>query len=37
MRDGYQWSDTGVVRLLRDPSAKGQYRMNYTKNTGKNG
>ncbi len=36
-RDGNKWSDTSVVRLLRDPSAKGQYRMNYTKNTGKNG
>lgn len=36
-RDGNEWSDTSVVRLLRDPSAKGQYRMNYTKNTGKNG
>lgn len=36
-RDGNQWSDTSVVRLLRDPAAKGQYRMNYTKNTGKNG
>lgn len=36
-RDSNQWSDTSVVRLLRDPAAKGQYRMNYTRNTGKKG
>jgi site-specific DNA recombinase len=29
-REGNLWTDTSVNRLLRDPSAKGQYRANFT-------
>jgi site-specific DNA recombinase len=29
-REGNLWTDTSVGRLLRDPSAKGQYRANFT-------
>ena len=33
-RDGHKWSDTSLERLLRDTTAKGLYRSNYSKRAG---